>query len=136
MIGFGQDDIIKLQADVDNINFRMEKHHKQFYNGVSLNFVGLGVSVIGALISVNPLIFVGSAICLSGSIVTIDSHKWFKKKNNQIYYREKNSIKKDNLSKDDKIKKRINQLNELLRKGSINEEEYDDAIKSLDQLKQ
>ena len=50
MIGFGQNDadvklqadVVKLRADVENINYRMSKHHKQFYNGVILRFIGGG----------------------------------------------------------------------------------------------
>jgi len=146
MIGFGQiDDILKLQTDidninyrmekhhnklqtnVDNINYRMEKHHKQFYTGVRLNFAGLGATAVGVLASVNPLIYIGSALVLLGNIVTLDSHKWFKN-------RDMTATKA--IAKTNKINKRTKQLDNLLKSGEITQKEYNDAIKDLNTLKQ
>ena len=127
MIGFGQnDDVIKLQNEVNDINYKMGKHHKQLYTGVTLNLVGVAVSVIAVLAPFNPLIYIGSAVVLSGNIVMLDSHKWFKNKDISALKVEDN---------DNKIEKRKKQLKELLLKGSINKEEYDDAIKSIEQFK-
>jgi hypothetical protein len=139
MIGFGQtDDVLELQTDVDNINYRMKKHHnklqndvdninykmekhyKQFYTGVTLNFAGFGVTTIGALISINPIIYIGGAVILAGNIIIVDSHKWFK--NIDITA--------------DRIKKRTKQLDLWLESGEITKKEYNDAIKDLKSLKQ
>ena len=138
MIGFGQsNDVLKLQNDVDNINYRMEKHHKQFYAGVKVGFVGSGAFVVGVLTSSIPLIYVGSAITFLSQIVILDSHKWFKNK-------DRTTIKEVSEVLDEidwklhtaKIKKRTKELDNLLKKGKITREEYDDAIKELNNLKQ
>jgi hypothetical protein len=82
MIGFGQtDDVLKLQNEVNDINYRMDKHHKQFYNGAKLSLLGVGATAVGVLLSVHPLIYIGSAVALSGNIVILNSHKWFKNGN-------------------------------------------------------
>ena len=123
MIGFGQsDDVLKLQNEVSDINYRMDKHHKQFYNGAILSLVGFGVTTLGVLASVNPVIYIGSALVLSGNIVAINSHKWFKNKGKAW--------------KTSKVKKRIKQLDRLLKNGEITQQDYDKAIKDLDTLKQ
>ena len=121
MIGFGQtDDVLKRQTDIDNINYRMEKHHKQYFSGVTASVAGLIFSSLGALVSVNPLVIMGGAVMLVGNIVMIDSHKWFK--NIDVTA--------------DRIKKKTKQLNKSFKSGEINREEYDDAIKELNNLKQ
>ena len=89
-------------------------------------FHSVAVSVIAVLAPFNPLIYIGSAVVLSGNIVMLDSHKWFKNKDISALKVEDN---------DNKIEKRKKQLKELLLKGSINKEEYDDAIKSIEQFK-
>jgi len=116
MIGFGQtDDVLKLQNEVNDINYKMEKHHKQFYTGVRLNITGLVVIPVGLLMHMNPIIYCGGALILAGNIVILDSHKWFK--NIDITA--------------DRIKKRTKQLDEMLRYGEINQEEYNNAISDL-----
>tara|TARA_B100000768_G_C10880853_1_gene209550 strand:- start:14 stop:457 length:444 start_codon:yes stop_codon:yes gene_type:complete len=135
IIGFGQtdnilklqDDVLRLQDDVNDINYRMDKHHKQFYNGVILSLVGFGATAAGVLASVNPIIYIGSALVLSGNIVVINSHKWFKNK-------DMNAIKKEDAG--NKIKKRTKQLDRLLKSGEISKQEYNKAIKYLNTLKQ
>jgi len=128
MIGFGQsDDVLKLQNEVSDINYRMDKHHKQFYNGAILSLVGLGVTTLGVLASVNPVIYIGSALVLSGNIVVINSHKWFKNK-------DRSSERK--AAKGNKVNKRIKQLDRLLKNGEITQQDYDKATKDLDTLKQ
>ena len=127
-IGFGQsDDVLKLQNEVSEINYRMDKHHKQFYNGVTLSLVGFGVTTLGVLASVNPIIYIGSAVVLSGNIVAINSHKWFKNK-------DRGSERK--AAKGNKVNKRIKQLDRLLKNGEITQQDYDKAIKDLGTLKQ
>ena len=127
-IGFGQsDDVLKLQNEVSEINYRMDKHHKQFYNGATLSLVGFGVTTFGVLASVNPIIYIGSAVVLSGNIVAINSHKWFKNK-------DRGSERK--AAKGNKVNKRIKQLDRLLKNGEITQQDYDKAIKDLGTLKQ
>ena len=128
MIGFGQtDDIKQLQTDIDNINYRLDKHHHQFFNGVLINFVAGGLVIAGALMSFNPIIYIGSAGMLTGNIIMLNSHKWFKNKDEiPIQQEDKNEI----------IQKRIKQLDTLLRNGEITNKEYNQAIKDLENLKQ
>ena len=136
LIGFGQDDdVLKLQNDIDNINYRMEKHSTQYYTGVKVSLIGVGVTAVGVVVAVNPFTYLGGAAVLVGNIIMINSHKWFKHKNKQFYNGLEIPTIKDNPSKINKIKKRTNQLKELLRKGSISKQEYDDAIKILNEIK-
>jgi uncharacterized membrane protein len=126
MIGFGQtDDVLKLQNEVSDINYRMDKHHKQFYGGVKLTIGGLGITALGVLVSVNPAIYIGSAFVLVGNIVILNSHKWFK-----------NRDEKGDSAKQNKIRKRTEQLKTLLRNGEISKKEYNEAIEDLNTLKQ
>jgi len=119
MIGFGQtNDILKLQNEVNNINFRMDKHHKQFYTGARLTIGGIGLTALGAVASVNPAIYIGSAVVLVGNIVILNSHKWFKKGD----YNTK------------RIKKRIKQLDKWLETGELKRDEYDVEIKKINKL--
>ena len=118
MLGFGQnDDILNLQSEVYNINYRMDQHHKQFYNGVSLSILGIGGTAIGVISSVNPIVYIASAIALTGNIIIWNSHKWFKNK-------DMTGI----------TKHRIKQLDRLLKHGEINQMEYDKAIEDLKNL--
>jgi hypothetical protein len=78
MIGLGQEnEILTLQNEVDNINYRMNKHHKQYSIGMILNTCGVVSTIIGGSNSNNDLIIAGSGISLIGSIIVCDSHKWF-----------------------------------------------------------
>ena len=120
MIGFGQEnEIVKLQNEIDEIHYKMNKHHKQFYTGATINAVGFGTTALGVVLSVNPLLYIGGAFVLSGNFVMLNSHKWFK------YHSKKN-----------KIDERIKQLQQLLYYEEITQEEYDKAIKDLSELKQ
>ena len=159
MIGFGQsDDVLKLQADVENINYRIDKHHnqnlklqtdvkninfhlarhhKQFYNGVLLSLGGFGVTAVGVLASINPFIYIGSALVLSGNIVAINSHKWFNINNKQPYNRvqldeiETANWLRKNKDKSSRVIKRKTQLDNLLRDGAISQEDYNNAVEGL-----
>ena len=125
-LGFGQnDDILNLQSEVYNINYRMDQHHKQFYNGVSLSILGIGGTAIGVISSVNPIVYIASAIALTGNIIIWNSHKWFKNK-------DMTGIKKEDV--ENKTKQRIKQLDRLLKHGEINQMEYDKAIEDLKNL--
>ena len=128
MIGFGQtDDFIKLEKEVSDINYRMDKHHKQFFLGGTLNLMGIGGVAIGTILISNPIIYVGTALTFSGSIMMFNSHKWFK--NIDITDFKKKDI-------ENKVKKRTRQLNNLLSNGDISKSEYDKAINDLNNLKQ
>ena len=135
VIGFGQtDDIKQLKTDIDNINYRLDKHHHQYFQGVLINFVAGGLVIAGALASVNPIIYIGSAGMLTGNIIMLNSHKWFQNKEvMSIQQEEKNKV----IQKRNKvIQKRIKQLDTLLKDGDITNEEYNQAIKDLENLKQ
>jgi len=127
MIGFGQTtDILRLQNEVNNINYRMDKHHKQFYNGVTLTIIGVGVTIIGVVVPVVPLIIIGGGSAIAGNIIIVNSHKWFKSRDNKG---------NTNITKH-KIRKRTEQLDRLLRNGEISNKAYNEAIEDLKTLKQ
>ena len=127
MIGFGQTtDILRLQNEVNNINYRMDKHHKQFYNGVTLTIIGVGVTIIGVVVPVVPLIIIGGGSAIAGNIIIVNSHKWFKSRDNKG---------NTNITKN-KIRKRTEQLDRLLRNGEISNKAYNEAIEDLKTLKQ
>jgi len=119
MIGFGQDDdMINLQNEVNEINYRMDKHSKQYFSGVKVSLIGLGATLVGVAAVVNPLTYVGGGIILVGNIIIINSHKWFKKDD---YHTRR-------------VKKRIKQLDEWLETGELKRELYDVEIKKLNKL--
>ena len=127
MIGFGQtDNVLKIQNEVNDINYRMDKHHKQFYNGVTLTIIGVGATIIGVVVPVVPLIIFGGGSTIVGNIIILNSHKWFKSRGD-----------KGNANRTKhKIKKRIEQLDILLKNLEISDKEYNDAIEDLKTLKQ
>ena len=84
MIGVGQDDdIIKLQNEINDINSKMEQHHKQHSTGIIIS--GVGAVSTAALVSLAPTalnpvyLIITSSIIFLGQIILLDSHKWFKK---------------------------------------------------------
>ena len=51
MIGFGQDDdVIKLQNQINDINYKMEKHHKQH----SIGTIIIGIGFVSTATSSRP----------------------------------------------------------------------------------
>ena len=138
MIGFGQsNDVLKLKADVDDINYRMEKHSTQYYTGVKVFLLGVGMTAVGVVVAVNPFIYLGSATVLVGNIIMINSHKWFKHKNKQPYDRvqldeiETADWLRENKNKSSKVIKRKAQLDNLLRVGAVSQEDYNKAVEDL-----
>ena len=119
IIGFGQtDDVLKLHNEVADINYRMDKHSKQYFNGVKVFLIGTGVTAVGVVVAANPLTYIGGAAVLVGRIIMINSHKWFKK----VDYNTR------------RIKKRIKQLDKWLETGELKREVYDVEIKKLNKL--
>ena len=120
MIGFGQtdnilklqDDVLRLQDDVNDINYRMDIHHKRFYSGVRLSLLGVGVTIIGAVAPLVPLIYIGAAGVVAGNIIVLNSHKSFKNNN------EMNSTVKDTIGYSE-FEKRNMQLDDLWKRGEI-----------------
>ena len=122
-IGFGQtddvlklqDDVLKLQDKVSDINYKMAKHHKQFYTGVALNFSGVGLTIIGGVVMEVPFImYIGGGIALAGGVVMIISHKWFK-----------NNTKKDIIGYSE-FEKRNKQLDDLWERGEITKSDLEE----------
>ena len=84
MIGFGQDDdVIKLQNQINDINYKMEKHHKQHSTGTiisGIGFVSTATVVCLTPTALNPFhLIITTSIIFLGQIISLDSHKWFKK---------------------------------------------------------
>tara|TARA_B100000767_G_C19426840_1_gene394278 strand:- start:78 stop:593 length:516 start_codon:yes stop_codon:yes gene_type:complete len=76
---------LKIQDEINKINFKMERHHKQFFTGGVINIIGLGLISLGNIINKNDakaasnIIYVGGGFSLIGTIISVSSHKWFKK---------------------------------------------------------
>ena len=75
-----------LQYDLKLINLKMEQHHKEYYLGVGLNILGLGLTTIGIFSEEDAVTYLGAGCSLVGGIITIRSHRWFKKKPKGINY--------------------------------------------------
>jgi hypothetical protein len=130
MIGFGQndnilklqDDVLRLQDDVNDINYRMDIHHKRFYSGVRLSLLGVGVSIIGAVAPLVPLIYIGAAGVVAGNIIVLNSHESFKN-NAEMNSTKMNSTKMNSTVKDtigySEFEKRNIQLDDLWKRGEI-----------------
>ena len=63
----------------------MDIHHKRFYSGVRLSLLGVGVSIIGAVAPLVPIIYIGAAGVVAGNIIVLNSHESFK--NNAVSLR-------------------------------------------------
>mgnify|MGYP006191112861 FL=1 len=74
-----QSNELQLQDQINKINFKMELHHKQFFNGAALNIIGLGLTTLGAIIGEQDVVYLGSGFSIVGTIIGVRSHKWFKK---------------------------------------------------------
>ena len=125
IIGFGQndnilkleDDVLRLQDDVNDINYRMDIHHKRFYSGVRLSLLGVGVSIIGAVAPLVPLIYIGAAGVVAGNIIVLNSHESFKN-NAEMNSTKMNSTVKDTIGYSEFEKRNI-QLDDLWKRGEI-----------------
>ena len=125
IIGFGQDnDILTLQNEVEDINYRIDKHHQQFKKGIVTWSIGAIVTTAGIFFTSTPVIVVGGIVQLVGGIVKLDSHKWFgnkKKYNRENYFdydKSKNNLKKMLDSGEisiDEYNKKMLELNEIIQ---------------------
>lgn len=81
--------VIKDSASADKeLNFLrscLKRHSKEYFTGVTITGVGLAGSIVGGALSAEfpdtgfPIIIASGVVALVGTIVTIDSHKWFKR---------------------------------------------------------
>ena len=81
LIGLGQNkEIIELRNEITVVKENLDRHHKQFKTGVTISVIAIPVSLIG-IFTVTPVISViGGIASLFGSIIIIDSDKWFGEK--------------------------------------------------------
>ncbi len=123
MIGFGQDtDISILQNKVEDINYRMDKHHQQYKKGIITYAAGGIVTTCGVFATVPAVAIIGGVVALIGNIIIIDSHKWFKKPK----FGQNKTIQKLLLRKID--------LEYLLELQKISLEEYNKEVIKIDSL--
>jgi hypothetical protein len=123
IIGFGQDnDILILQNKVEDISYRMDKHHQQYKKSVITLSVGTLVTAFGVFAATPAVAIIGGVASLTGGIIMIDSHKWFKKPK----FSENKTIQK--------LLKRKIDLEYLLESAEIGLEEYNKEIKKLNEL--
>ena len=76
--------LISLQNEINDINLKMELHHQQYFKGVGFSILGLGLTTIGLFSGVDGVTYLGGGFSLVGGIISIRSHRWFKKKPNGI----------------------------------------------------
>jgi len=125
LIGFGQtNDVVELQNEIENTNYRMKKFHKQYFNGVFAYGTGATITIVGLLLPNPAVIIVGAAVSLVGGIVMINSHKWF----NKDSVNKKKYISKRIENRKIKIENKKIDLARLLESSSISQEEYEKAI--------
>ena len=81
LLSIGQDkEIVELRNEITVIKENLDSHHKQFKSGVKISLLAIPVTVIGILTSTTAIAIVGGITSLFGTIIMIDSDKWFGKK--------------------------------------------------------
>lgn len=81
-----QYNILKITKEINDINIRLNRHHKQFMTGFYAASLGVIISTIGVIAmkdsetGIKIFAFTGSAITLTGFAIMIDSDKWLRKK--------------------------------------------------------
>jgi hypothetical protein len=100
----------------------MDKHHQQYKKSVITLSVGTLVTAFGVFAATPAVAIIGGVASLTGGIIMIDSHKWFKKPK----FSENKTIQK--------LLKRKIDLEYLLESGEIGLEEYNKEIKKLNEL--
>ena len=79
-ISIGQDkEIVELRNEISVIKENLDSHHKQFKTGLIISIVAVPVTVIG-IFTTPVLTGIGGIASLIGSIIIIDSDKWFGEK--------------------------------------------------------
>ena len=78
MIGLGQDkEIDELKNELTIVKAALNEHHNQFRNGAVISLIGSAVTIAGS-ITVTPGLIIGGGIAsLIGTVIMIDSDKWF-----------------------------------------------------------
>ena len=81
LISIGQNkEITELRNEITIVKENLDSHHKQFKSGVKISLLAIPVTVIGILTSTPAISNVGGITSLFGTIIMIDSDKWFGKK--------------------------------------------------------
>ena len=142
VLTFSQDkEVDKLRAELNVMNNELtivkeslDAHHEQYLLGAVISVIGSASTIVGSIMVAPGLIVGGGIASLIGAGIMIDSDKWFGKR----YMDNSDGRKMESVDEEKELKilKRTNQLKELLGKGSISKQEYDDAIKELNKLKQ
>lgn len=80
LISIGQEkEILELRNEITVIKENLDSHHKQFKTGLIISIVAVPVTVLG-IFTTPALVGVGGVASLIGSIIIIDSDKWFGEK--------------------------------------------------------
>jgi hypothetical protein len=77
--------------EIEHVRICLDNHRKQKMNGYAVNLIGLTMTSLGGIISTNSygrisqnsgsaLYMIGAGTLLIGTIITIDSNKWFNRK--------------------------------------------------------
>ncbi len=78
-------EVLQLKQSIDNIDYNMQAHHRQFKTGTAFVGIGLLLSITGTLLqggtkntdyTGNILTTAGAVGTLTGSIIMIDAHRW------------------------------------------------------------
>jgi hypothetical protein len=128
LLSLGQnDEIIKLQNEVNDINYKLNEHHKEFNRGIIISVIGVVTTTIGAIVATPAVIIIGGVTSLYGQISVIGSHRWFKKKR---------KVGETNLEitsdrEYHKSLEKLEQYTKYYKLGRISEEEYNMYVKKL-----
>ena len=83
--------VTELNAEIDNINLRLNTHHEKFKSGITVSLIGTSLGAIGTAIAIGAtdtsqrnvgagLALAGFGTAMIGYVIIIDSDKWFGKK--------------------------------------------------------
>jgi len=81
LLSLGQNqEIVELRNEIDLIKENLDSHHKQFKNGIIISMAGLSATIAGGLIALPPIVIIGSITSLIGTVIMLNSDKWFGEK--------------------------------------------------------
>jgi len=100
LISIGQEkDIIELRNEINIMKENLDSHHKQFKVGVKISLVAIPITIIGSISTWPVMGIIGGVSYLFGTILILDSDKWFGKK----YMNKKNKVKSKGYITEEKI---------------------------------
>ena len=106
LISIGQEkEIAELRNEIIIVKENLDAHHKQFKVGVIISIVAIPTTILGGFTATPILAVVGGIASFVGTIIMIDSDKWFGKKfmNTSVNAHELEREQKTQIFKGDKV---------------------------------